>query len=442
MSRLASARTAPRLAPIEARSGPALSDGTRLRDLIDFNKREVKMRVLSDPEIYRLELKRIFARSWIALGHVAEIPNAGDFVKRTIGEDQVIVARNREGEVSVFLNACSHRGMEICWADSGNKANFKCPYHGWVFDPAGNLIGAPFEKEMYGEWDKSKYGLRKLRTEIFLGRIFATFDDNAMPLDEWLEPAGYYLAHPYHGAEPEMEIVQTPRRFRVKCNWKTPSANNTGDGYHGLSLHGALAELGFSTPEALFAGLYTVKVSSDTRGHGLVGFPASGMEGLINHKGSDTQYSIENFMFNCVMFPASFGQGGNSRMTAPDGRSFLLANLGGAVPCGPDAFELWTATAIEKGAPDVLKQIIKSTVFAVDLNGGDDYEGWASLQNAARGVIGQEQPIRYNAVTGVSKPADWPGPGLVYAGLGKDDNEWNWWVRWYDMMSVDEALSQ
>src|SRR5271156_3204297 len=163
------------LAPIETRPGPTLSDGVRLRDLIDFNKREVALRVLSDPEIYRLELKRIFARSWIALGHVAEIPNAGDYVRRAIGQDQVIVTRGRDGEVSVLLNACSHRGMEICWADQGNQASFKCPYHGWVFDHAGNLLGAPFEKEMYGDWDKGQYGLAKAQVAIRHGVIFGSF---------------------------------------------------------------------------------------------------------------------------------------------------------------------------------------------------------------------------------------------------------------------------
>src|SRR5271170_5517310 len=204
----------------ETRTGPTLADGIPLRNLIDFNKREVALRVLSDPEIYRLELKRIFARSWIALGHVAEIPNVGDFVKRAIGEDQVIVTRGRDGEVSVLLNACSHRGMEICWADQGNQASFKCPYHGWVFDHAGNLLGAPFEKEMYGDWDKSQYGLRKARVGLFYGRIFANFDENAVPLDEWLDDAAYYLADPYNGQDPEMETFEEPRRFLVHSNWK------------------------------------------------------------------------------------------------------------------------------------------------------------------------------------------------------------------------------
>jgi hypothetical protein len=36
-------------------TGPVLSDGTTLRSLIDYEKREVSMRLLSDPDIFRLE---------------------------------------------------------------------------------------------------------------------------------------------------------------------------------------------------------------------------------------------------------------------------------------------------------------------------------------------------------------------------------------------------
>src|SRR5580704_13576327 len=80
-------------------SKPTLSDGTRIEDLINVQTREVSMRLLSDHEIYRLEMDRIFAKTWLLLGHETEIPNSGDFVVRDMGEDQVIVSRDRKGDV-------------------------------------------------------------------------------------------------------------------------------------------------------------------------------------------------------------------------------------------------------------------------------------------------------------------------------------------------------
>ena len=147
----------------QTRSGPLLSDGTPLRDLIDFERREVSIRVLNDPEIHRIELDRIFARSWIALAHESEIPNPGDYVLRSVGEDGVIITHDANGKVNALLNVCTHRGMEVCWGSVGNSTTFRCGYHGWIFDNEGNLRGVPLEQEMYGDWDKSEYGLQRAR---------------------------------------------------------------------------------------------------------------------------------------------------------------------------------------------------------------------------------------------------------------------------------------
>src|SRR5882757_4261521 len=88
-------------------TGPMLRDGTTLLDLIDLDRREVAMRVLSDPELYRLELQHIFARAWVGVAHVSELTNVGDFVMRHIGEDRVIVTRTFGGHISVIFRSCS-----------------------------------------------------------------------------------------------------------------------------------------------------------------------------------------------------------------------------------------------------------------------------------------------------------------------------------------------
>src|SRR3546814_15834886 len=76
------------------------------------------LRVMNDEGIYRLEMERIFAKTWLLLGHESEIPKSGDFIVRDMGEDNVIVTRDRQGEIHVSLNVCPHRGMKVCLGEA------------------------------------------------------------------------------------------------------------------------------------------------------------------------------------------------------------------------------------------------------------------------------------------------------------------------------------
>src|SRR5690606_17456542 len=114
---------------------------------------------------YDLEMERIFGKTWLLLGHESEIPEAGDFVVRNMGEDSVIVARGDDGKIHVSLNVCPHRGMRVCLADEGNAKIHTCIYHGWAFKPNGDFVGAPVAREkMHGDiLPKEELGLKKAR---------------------------------------------------------------------------------------------------------------------------------------------------------------------------------------------------------------------------------------------------------------------------------------
>jgi nitrite reductase/ring-hydroxylating ferredoxin subunit len=421
-----------------SRTGPVLSDGTTLRELIDFDRREVSMRVLHDPDIHRLELKRIWARSWVGVAHEAEIPNPGDFVLRSIGEDPVIVTRDADGEIYILLNVCAHRGMEVCWADEGNARSFKCPYHGWVFESSGNLLGAPFEQEMYGDWDKSGYGLRRARVGVHRGQIFGNFDLEPVDFDEWIGDAAWYMDLPRKGEDPELEVHTPIRRFRVRANWKIAADNTSGDTYHSVSLHDSIQQLGILGVPIPVGGDETKIVTR--YGHGLLGFSGlAGLAGDADDPAADP-YKLNASIFTCVLFPATFGLGGanNVRFPGPAG-PVLMVKIGGLVPCGPDEFELWSAGMIEKSAPEEFKQFTRRA-YLTDIGGADDYEAWPAIQRRAGGALGAEQTMKYNAVAGPSRPDDWPGPGTVFHGPSRDDSQWCFWLRWFEMMTDERAM--
>jgi phenylpropionate dioxygenase-like ring-hydroxylating dioxygenase large terminal subunit len=112
-----------------------------------------------DPEIHKLEMRRLFARAWNFMCHESQIANVGDYFINYIGDDQVIVVRDRNGKVQVLLNSCAHRGNALCRAEMGNAKSFVCSYHGWNFSLDGRLIGIPGKAPFYRDQiDTEKWG--------------------------------------------------------------------------------------------------------------------------------------------------------------------------------------------------------------------------------------------------------------------------------------------
>ena len=47
--------------------------------------------------------------------------------------------------------------------------------------------------------------------------------------------------------------------------------------------------------------------------------------------------------------------------------------------------------------------------------------------------------MKYNVWRGERKPEGWPGPGTVYAGYSCDETNWDFWSKWFNMLTDDEA---
>ncbi len=195
----------------------------------------------TDPDVFADELDRIFHKGWVYVAHTSEIPNIGDFMRRQIGRQPVIVTRNASGEVKVMFNRCAHRGNMICTKQTGNTATFVCPYHGWTFGVGGELRGVPLPSGMGSSYDKTKLGLAMApRMEIYRGFIFASLAAAGQSFDEYLGRAKALLDRACN-MSPDGELTLTAGwlKHRFHSNWKMLPENNT-DGYHPNVTHASL----------------------------------------------------------------------------------------------------------------------------------------------------------------------------------------------------------
>ena len=129
--------------------------------------------VYHDPEIYEQEVRAIFMKSWLYVGHQSQIPRRGDYFLFEIAGESVILVRADDGQINALLNVCRHRGSRICDAASGHEARLTCRYHGWTYGLDGSLRAA---SRMPESFDKSRHGLHRVQVKVLAGLIFINFE--------------------------------------------------------------------------------------------------------------------------------------------------------------------------------------------------------------------------------------------------------------------------
>ena len=189
--------------------------------------------VYTDPDIFRDELQRIFAKGWVYIGHESEVPQAGDFKRTTIGIQPVILCRDKDKTIQVLFNRCRHRAATVCQQDCGNAKRFRCEYHGWTYGLDGSLTGIPYE-DGYDNLDKSQLSLSKpAGVDSYRGFVFASMPTPTVSLKDSLGKPTMDQIDYFCDLSPEGEVsIQAgTAKLVYRGSWKLQMENSI-DGYH------------------------------------------------------------------------------------------------------------------------------------------------------------------------------------------------------------------
>jgi phenylpropionate dioxygenase-like ring-hydroxylating dioxygenase large terminal subunit len=442
-----------------------------VRDLVDGAAGVHDRRIYTDQAIYRLEMERIFARCWLFLGHESELPNPGDFVTRYMGEEPVILWRDRDGALRCYLNVCTHRGNRVCRLDAGRARAFTCTYHGWTFSDQGRLIGVPqFNEGYHRELPRERLGLREVAgLDTYKGLIFATWDPSAPSLRDSLGDFTFYLDSLVDRREGGIEFLGGVVKWLLPANWKIAQVNFQGDTYHGPTTHASVALSRVNaaqprsierfarprmSPRAEAAAVSRRQVAAITSLGGVTAdkhpYPLADGETDSGWEPGErlTRIRMEYERSIAGEVAARFHDAGSRYVRIGHGGLFPnLSFMGGGHstirvwhPRGPDKTELWSWVYVDRAAPQEVRDAIRrTTMFNFGPAGAfeqDDLDNWDACTAGSRGAISRQVPANVQQGLGHER-FDEDVPGLV-SGLSTELAERDFFRAWRDLMASED----
>ena len=195
-----------------------------------------------DAEIYELEMRHLFANTWVFVGHDSQTPNKGDYFTTQVGDQPVIMVRHSDNEIYVLYNRCPHKGTKIAIDRSGNTGKFfRCPYHAWSFKTNGCLLAIPlkkgYAKTEFKESESSK-GMQPVgAVHNHRGFVFARLAAEGISFEEFFGDSLSSLDNMVdRSPEGRLEVAGPPLRYMHQCNWKMLVDNQT-DTCHPMVAH-------------------------------------------------------------------------------------------------------------------------------------------------------------------------------------------------------------
>jgi Rieske 2Fe-2S family protein len=202
-------------------------------------------------DVFALEREHIFYREWLCIGRDEDLPRPGDHRVVDVLGQSILLVRNGAGALRAFYNVCRHRGARLCASGAAAEARpaairggvmaggtILCPYHAWVYDLDGHLLGAPHLDESIG-LRVEDVRLHPVGVETWGGFVFVnlTPQESRAFRDEIVAAARRLARYPFA----DLRVAQTIR-YEVAANWKI-LCENYNECYHCGPVHPELCRL-------------------------------------------------------------------------------------------------------------------------------------------------------------------------------------------------------
>ena len=192
----------------------------------------------ADPDVFEFERDNVFAKTWTGLDFASELPTQAYAKPVDFMGLPLLLVRDREDNIKVFHNVCSHRGMVLVDEPGPVKKLIRCRYHSWSYDLQGELKSTPHIGGV-GTTSAEGFscegnGLKEVRSAIWMGIIFVNLSGQAQSFEDYILPLKTrWEAFTGEGAFEQLEVADDHSNMRldINCNWKL-AIENYCEAYH------------------------------------------------------------------------------------------------------------------------------------------------------------------------------------------------------------------
>ncbi|MEM7209790.1 MAG: aromatic ring-hydroxylating dioxygenase subunit alpha [Pseudomonadota bacterium] len=192
----------------------------------------------TDADFLLAERERVFAPNWACLAFESSMPQPGHAKPFNFIGLPLMAARDDDGELRIFHNVCSHRGQILVHGECRMRGGLKCPYHAWNYAPNGELRGTPHiggtGVHEIAQFDRSKHGLKRVRSAIWMGMVFVNLSGTAEAFDDYIAPLkARWEAFCGDGELAKVGAITRcePQCMTLDTNWKL-AVENFCESYH------------------------------------------------------------------------------------------------------------------------------------------------------------------------------------------------------------------